>query len=57
MKSDNEKMLDSVFLFRAIAAVFVVTGVALMFFETGLDPDQRELIMKLTQREINNYSH
>ena len=39
--------LDYAHICKCIAMFFVVAGVVLMFFETGLDPEQKEQIKRL----------
>ncbi|CAD6599475.1 CEI_1a_G0003080.mRNA.1.CDS.1 [Saccharomyces cerevisiae] len=41
--------LDYAHICKCIAMFFVVAGVVLMFFETGLDPEQKEQIKRLHQ--------
>ncbi|CAI4037363.1 hypothetical protein SMKI_02G2370 [Saccharomyces mikatae IFO 1815] len=47
----QDKSFDYAHMCKCIAMFFVVTGVVLMFFETGLDPLQKLQIKQIHQSD------
>ncbi|CAI4055581.1 Meo1p SKDI_02G2360 [Saccharomyces kudriavzevii IFO 1802] len=50
-QQQQDQSFDYVHACKCIAMIFVVAGVVLMFFETGLDPQQKLQIKQLHRLE------